>query len=207
MSSTNRANAAQRHVADYYVTPVTSIKEFLDAFRFDFLTFKTPDTVDLFNGPACTILYPCAGGDATNEMSYPVAIERYSQWNFNDIDTVDVRHDSRVTFKEDYLFKRLNGNGPYDVSITNPPFNIALDVIQKSLKEVRRWGFVIMLLRLNFFGSQERSSWFKQQIPLLCYVHSKRMKFTNTGGTDSIEYMHAVWRVGDQPNFTHLRIL
>ncbi len=64
-----------------------------------------------------------------------------------------------------------------------------------------------MLLRLNFFGSQERSTWFKSNMPVNCYVHSKRLKFTNTGGTDSIEYMHAVWVVGEYPAYTKLKIL
>lgn len=199
MSSTNRTNAASRHVSDYYVTPVASIREFLTAFNADF--------PDLLSGAPFTILDPCAGGDDTHEMSYPTAITQYSGWPFNGIDTVDVRPDSRATFKEDYLFKNLGTDRPYDLAITNPPFNIALDVIQKCLREVQGGGLVIMLLRLNFFGSQERSAWFKQNMPVNCYVHSRRMKFTNTGGTDSIEYMHAVWRVGEHPAFTKLKIL
>lgn len=212
MSSTNRLNAAARHVADYYVTPVASIKEFLDAFREDFPAFANEsklrgwDLIDPCGETPFTILDPCAGGDAKHEMSYPAAIERYSQWNFNGIDTVDIRPDSRAEFREDYLFKDF-GHGPYDMAITNPPFNIALDVIQKCMKEVHGGGLVIMLLRLNFFGSQERSNWFKHFMPLATYVHSRRMKFTNTGGTDSIEYMHAVWCVGHHPKHTLLRIL
>lgn len=55
-------------------------------------------------------------------------------------------------------------------------------------------GFVIMLLRLNYFGSQKREEFWEDNMPAKCYVHRKRMSFTDEGGTDSIEYMHAVWQ-------------
>jgi len=200
MSSTNRTNAAARHVSDYYVTPQLSIREFLKAFNED---FQVEHSIPI----PITILDPCAGGDSTHEMAYPDAIQRYSGWTIKWIDTVDVRLDSRAQWKEDYLFRNFGNVHQYDMAITNPPFNIALDVIQKALAEVKAGGWVIMLLRLNFFGSQERSAWFQKNMPWACYVHSKRMKFTNTGGTDSIEYMHACWKVGEHPKFTSLRII
>ena len=95
----------------------------------------------------------------------------------------------------------------FDIAITNPPFNIAMEVIQKALKDVRAGGLVIMLLRLNFFGSRERQGFFQKNMPVLTYVHTKRPKFLNTGGTDSIEYMHCVWQVGNPCRETKLRII
>lgn len=44
-------------------------------------------------------------------------------------------------------------------------------------------------------------------MPMACYVHSKRMKFTDSGGSDSVEYMHCIWLKGEHPRFTKLRIL
>lgn len=64
-----------------------------------------------------------------------------------------------------------------------------------------------MLLRLNFFGGAKRLDWWHRNMPIACYVHSKRIGFTDDGKTDSIEYMHAVWVVGEQPRFTALRII
>ncbi len=199
MSSTNRKNASERHVADYYVTPILEIKNFLNGFNEDY--------TELGEGKPFTILDPCAGGDANHPMSYPTAIERYSGWKVNGMDTIDVRPDSLATFKEDYLFKNLGADRPYDMAITNPPFNIAIDVIQKCLHEVAIGGWVIMLLRLNFYGSQERSAWFKQNMPTVSYIHSKRLSFTDDGKTDSIEYQHCCWKVGDKNRFAKLRIL
>lgn len=37
--------------------------------------------------------------------------------------------------------------------------------------------------------------------------NSKRLKFVNTGGTDSIEYMHCAWKTNDYPKFTKLRVI
>jgi len=67
MSSTNRSNARDSHVADYYVTPVSAIMEFLTAY------FN--DTGDEWRGKS--ILDPCAGGSANTPMSYPTALHRY----------------------------------------------------------------------------------------------------------------------------------
>lgn len=63
-----------------------------------------------------------------------------------------------------------------------------------------------MLLRLNFFGSQQRLAFWNKTMPICVYVHSKRMKFTKKG-TDSIEYIHAVWQKGKYPVFTKLKVI
>lgn len=232
MSSTNRKSSAERNAADYYITPQPCIRDFLTAFLHDFDTLKGialdlggDEIINPHGDKQITVLDPCAGGDAEYLMSYPEAIRLHSGWNYNDIDTCDIREDSRAKFKCDYL-TRHECEGCYDVAITNPPFNIALQIIKKALNDVHTGGWVIMLLRLNFFGSQERSEWFKSNMPLATYVHSKRISFVpddrkkrinaeakaagiaaKGNGTDSIEYMHAVWNVGCHPQFTHLRII
>jgi hypothetical protein len=203
MSSTNRANAAARHKSDYYVTPIPAIRDFLTA-------TASPGFANLehsadFCNHGVSVLDPCAGGDASHPMSYPAALAD-SGWIVRSLDTVDCREDSLAQFKCDYL-TRPAPETLYDVAITNPPFNLALPIINKCLSEVRRGGLVIMLLRLNFFGSQERSAWFKDHMPAATYVHSKRMRFADTSGTDSIEYMHAVWVVGQSPSYTQLRLI
>ena len=230
MSSTNRANAIQRNAADYYITPIPCIKDFLSAFKEDFAELKEASggsfVRDPFGDFPVTVIDPCAGGDSEYPMSYPDAIEKFSGWNYNQIETHDIREDSRALHKADYLAANLGGDRACDIAITNPPFNIALDIIKKTLLDVGEGGWVIMLLRLNFFGSQERSEWFKENMPLACYVHAKRISFVPedrkrrineaaklTGekpkgnGTDSIEYAHMVWSVGETPKFTKLRVI
>lgn len=105
------------------------------------------------------------------------------------------------------IFLEANTKGKYDVIITNPPFNISLDIINKALDDVKDDGFVIMLLRLNYFGGKVRRNLWENHMPKYCFVHNKRIGFLNNGKTDSIEYYHMVWQKGYKPEFTKLAIL
>ena len=79
--------------------------------------------------------------------------------------------------------------------------------LKKSLEDVDKNGLVIMLLRLNFFGSKERFPFFDKTMPHVCYVHQRRMKFSNTNNTDSIEYCHCVWIKNNYSKFAQLRVI
>lgn len=193
MSSTNRSNARWEHVSDYYVTPVDKIEEFLREF--------IKHEPDAFKG---YILDPCAGGDEHHQMSYPVALSSIGV-NLENIVTVDIRKDSLAECREDYLSIKCTGD--FNTIITNPPFNIARNIIEKALNDVQDDGFVIMLLRLNFFGSKVREDMWKKQMPKYSFVHNKRLSFTDNGKTDSIEYQHLVWQKGHYPEFTKLKVI
>jgi len=214
MSSTNRSNARDSHIADYYKTPVPSIMDF-------FMEFFSDYPEESFE--AKMVLDPCAGGYSGTEikigentqpllspiytktgMSYPEAIKKYNYEVPPAIYTIDIREDSEADIINDYL--KMDLENRYDVIITNPPFNIALDIIKKALSDVKDGGVVIMLLRLNFFGSKARADFWDKNMPMCCYVHSKRMAFTSQG-TDSVEYMHCVWKKGYQTKFTKLRVI
>lgn len=191
MSSTNRSNSRDEHIADYYVTPVDKINEFLKEF--------TKIEGNIFENSK--ILDPCAGGDELHEMSYPKALSQY----INKIDTIDIREDSLADIKGSYL--DIDCKNKYDVIITNPPFNISLDIIKKALDDVKDNGYVIMLLRLNYFGSKARKPFWKNIMAKYTFVHSKRIGFTDNGKTDSIEYMHLVFQKGYRENCTRLYII
>ena len=90
--------------------------------------------------------------------------------------------------------------------ITNPPFNLALPIIEKALDILPIGGYCIMLLRLNFFGSKARKKFFETHMPIETYVHHKRISFAK-GTTDSVEYMHCVWKKGDYPPYTKLFLI
>lgn len=188
MSSTNRSNARQSHISDYYITPVADILKF----KSEILKYEP----NIFKG---IILDPCAGGDKNNPMSYPKALEEYRVY------TIDIREDSLAEKKTDYLQANLKKNP--NCIITNPPFNIAIDIIKKALNDVADGGYVIMLLRLNFFGSKSRFEFWQENMPKYTFVHSKRLSFTEGGKTDSIEYMHCVWQKGYNPEFTQLKVI
>jgi hypothetical protein len=191
LSSTNRSTAREEHIADYYVTPINSIVDFIDEFVI------TED--GNFDGK---ILDPCAGGDIKHHMSYP---EAFKKREYIHIDTIDIRKDSLAGIKDDYL--KTDCKNKYNVIITNPPFNISLNIINKALDDVKEGGWVIMLLRLNYFGSDKRKPLFEAHMPKYCFVHSKRMSFSDNGGTDSIEYAHFCWHKGENPEFTMLKVI
>lgn len=204
MSSTNRGG--DRNASDYYRTPISEIQLFLREWHNDLLgdlrayMDRRPESI--------TWLDPCAGGDSKHPMSYPTALENY--FGLTNIGTIDIREDSLAVLKADYLTTEIRK--PFDVIISNPPFHLAQRFITKSLREVVSKGYVIYLLRLNYFGSVERFEWWKSHLPLLCYVHHRRMGFGKINkkgkeGTDSIEYAHFVWQQGVYPKFTQLRVI
>lgn len=62
MSSTNRSNARDSHVSDYYITPSKPILDLFDVLK------KSHETFHLFDSDGKLIwwhkyLDPCAGGD------------------------------------------------------------------------------------------------------------------------------------------------
>jgi hypothetical protein len=81
---------------------------------------------------------------------------------------------------------------PVDLIITNPPFNLAVDFLTKSLTEGTT---VVYLLRLNFLGSQKRKEFWQANPVSHLFVLSKRPSFTGNG-TYSIEYAWFVWDRG-----------
>ncbi len=195
MSSTNRSNARDTHVSDYYKTPVN-----------DILTFLNNVDSTIVKG---AVLDPCVGGIKDKEtMSYVEALTLH-KLVVDSIDSIDIREDSSAQTIGDYL--KIDCKGKYDTIITNPPFNLALPIIQKALDDVKPGGHVIMLLRLNFFGSQDRKSFFDKHMPEYCFVHHKRISFANNKdgkrSTDSIEYAHFVWTKDLNPVYTKLKVI
>lgn len=199
MSSTNRGY--QRHISDFYITPQEPIRQFL-------VKFLSIETLPEYS----SILDPSAGGNDKYDMPYPAVLKKLNL-NCNNLDTLDIRDNSKAYSNMNYL--ESNVWSKYDLIITNPPFNLALDFITKALDDVTFNGFVVMLLRLNFFGSQSRQKFFAENMPKHCFVHSKRISFFpedviipffnkkknkwedklyKKGSTDSIEYAHFVWQ-------------
>lgn len=198
MSSTNRWY--NRHKSDYYVTPQKDVQEFLETF----LQVELENGEYIWDRPdRLQRLDPCAWWDELHDMSYPAVINNML---WIEIDTMDIREDSKAWFITDYLNCNVKPN-EFDVIITNPPFNLALEIIQKALQDVNEDWYVIMLLRLNFFGSKARRKFFDEHMPVSCYVHHKRMSFTEQWWTDSIEYAHFVWRKWQNPKYTKLYLI
>jgi len=204
MSSTNRSKARDKHLADYYITPQKPIKSFLKMFCED----------EWFELKDKNILDPCAWGNLSsinketweirqaNWMSYPTVLKEL--WA-TIVTTNDLRKDSLADNISDFI--EWENISQYDLIITNPPFNIAQNIITKALECCKEWWYVIMLLRLNYFGWKVRQEFWKKNMPIRAYIHNKRIWFTQDWKTDSIEYMHAVWKKGENPKETKLKLI
>lgn len=188
ISSTNRGY--ERHKSDYYVTPIEEIVKFIDAF------------VEVEKDFEGSMLDPTAGGDNLHPMSYPTAFE---SCGYKIDTTIDIRQDSLADIKTDYLTWKPDKK--YNVIISNPPFHLALPIIKKALKDAQDNGWVIMLLRLNFFGSKSRKVFWNNYMPKYVFVHHKRMSFTDNGKMDSIEYCHMCFQKGFYPEFTKMKVI
>jgi hypothetical protein len=75
------------------------------------------------------------------------------------------------------------------VVIGNPPFSHARRFIDVSREAAAN---VLLLLRLNFLGSEERASFIRGATPDV-YVLPNRPSFVKNGKTDSIEYAWFHW--------------
>ena len=90
MSSTNRSNARNTHISDYYVTPKDCIKQFFGYWLDDLMGEFHDDQLSVGTDPnQAKWLDPCAGGDDKHGMSYPEVIKE--EFDPEVMSTIDVK--------------------------------------------------------------------------------------------------------------------
>lgn len=163
MSATNRG--AVRCEADRYITPEWAIRSFLE----NLTPKKAPRK----------IIEPCAGNGAIVK----VLAETYTM---TDIIAVEMRPKEKTSLKNAGAHHVAIGNflkflpwmaGYPDLIISNPPYSLAQEVIEHSIKLSGPECDIVMLLRLNFFGSQERKEFWDKHPAQQLYPLSKRPSF------------------------------
>ena len=162
MSSTNRGSV--RRPVDHYATPWEAFSVILPWLPKN-IHFHDPAAGD---GRLIRWLRE-SGRDATGSDLFP------------QITGNDVYPETPVDYLKDTVSKRF--------TITNPPFGLAQEFCDHALKNSLE---VMMLLRLNFLGSQKRKEWWKLHEPDCIFVLSARPDFTGDGG-DSCEYCWMYW--------------
>lgn len=182
MSAANRG--ATRSPADYYPTPAWCVHRLLEA--------GVPGLGEPFKLDLTAWFDPCAGDGAI--IRAVNSMRPHPTWMANEIrpecvnsllDTGAVRV-TRSDFLEDHV--------PWpkaDVIITNPPYSLAVEFIEKSIFKIRA-NVIAMLLRLNFLASADRIElWKTIGIPDI-FVLPNRPDFSGGGG-DACEYAWFVW--------------
>lgn len=170
MSATNRGGA--RSEADYYPTPAWCVDRLLEELEL----------------PGGLWLEPGAGEGhiirAVNAWRDDV------RWR-----AIELREACRVPLERELAMVRV-GNflalppEQCDLVIGNPPFRHAVGFVLKALQCA---PLVVMLLRLNFLASAERSELMRERAPSV-YVLPDRPSFIGGGDTDSAEYAWFLWR-------------
>lgn len=89
----------------------------------------------------------------------------------------------------------------FDVAMFNPPFSLATAFASRARQHCTH---VVMLQRLNWLASEERSDWIRANTPDV-YVLPNRCSFTGDSQTDSQEYAWFHWYRGQVDS--KLRIL
>ncbi len=170
MSSTNRGST--RRELDLYETPYWMCEAVMPRIKEILHHVEHP-----------RIWEPCAGnGRITRvlEHFFPKALI-YS----TDIDAFD-GIDDQVDF-----LKTSIANYPsdqVDLIITNPPFTFSAGIAQHAQNLVNKYGHVVVLEKLNFYGTKVRSPWLSRDVPN-SNISPRRASFLPTGGCDSLEYM------------------
>ena len=146
-----------------------------------------------------SILEPCAGRGAIIE-----AIRHYCQERGQTLPTfsaVEVREEERQSLKAlaDWVyvadFLSWKPKGTFDAIITNPPFSIAQQIVERALEIAQGKAEVIMLLKLSFLATFERFPFWQKHPLSKLLVLRDRPSFTG-GGSDNSEYAWMCWNSG-----------
>lgn len=152
---------------EFYATPRKTVESLINEFS-DY-------GIDIIK---CGLMMgdPCAGDSAIITPFVKQGLTEPSQWEW-----------AEIREGRDYLKGGMTG--PVDCVITNPPFSLATQFIDRSLKDSL---FAAYLLRLNFWGSRKRKEWWQGKEPTHQFTLAERPSFTGKG-TDATEYAWFVW--------------
>ena len=171
MSSTNRGS--RRTPADYYPTPHWCVRRLLEE-------------VEL---PGGHWVEPCAGdGDIIQAVQ---ATRQDIAWTANEVrEECQARLEELVASSDVRIGDTLEWSPARRaaVAITNPPFRLAMEMVEWSIANAE---VAVLLLRLNFLGTAKRAQFMRKHPPDV-YVLPNRPSFTGKG-TDSIEYAWFIW--------------
>ena len=181
ISATNRGST--RVESDFYATPIPVVIKFLHNHN-----LKEGD-----------ILEPTAGNGniikALREYGYS-----------NHITAVEIRREEKDNLRINGANRVINANilkfdkvqeRNFTTIISNPPYSIAQEVIEKCFEISNQNTEIIMLLRTAFLESKKRYNFWQKHPLNKLYVLSQRPSFTGKG-TDATSYAWFIWNGSDK---------
>ena len=105
----------------------------------------------------------------------------------------------------DFLASNETWNGTI---ITNPPYNQAVNFIQKAMESITEGNKVIMFLKVQFLEGKSRKKLFEKYPPKTVWVSSSRITCAKNGdfeymkanGGSAVAYAFYVWQKGYKGN-------
>lgn len=170
MSATNRG--AKRRDRDFYETPAWCTEAIVKEMAW---------------GYEPSVWEPAAGSGAIADVikrSVPHAC----------VKSTDIAPQSCSVEQGDF-FTDFEFRSKWDFIITNPPFSLAQEFIDRSLDLA---NCVVMLLPLSFMGSKKRRDWWRARPYTAIHYLSQRPSFTGDGKTDAECYAWVVWDKTDR---------
>lgn len=144
---------------DYYATDPKAVKQLFDCFA--------------INKRINSFLEPCVGGgNIANEV---INILKPNTTKF--IDIVDRGYPN--TNVADYL--TYNSDEKFDLIMTNPPYSLGCEFVEKSMPMLNKNGYLIMFLKIQFLEGMKRKEMFNKYPPKFIYVFRKRMATWRNG--------------------------
>ena len=125
-------------------------------------------------------LEPCRGNGAIyDKIQLPESHKSYAE----------------ITEGIDYLNTSFD---KHDIIITNPPFSLTEQFLDKSMSELSEGGTLAYLQRVNFLGSKKRINfWERVGHPGKFPIIVPRPRFLKSG-SDSCEYAWFIWDHGNR---------
>jgi hypothetical protein len=152
LSGTNLAGTSttrERVENDYYATDPKSTKSLLENHEFFGESF----------------LEPCCGEGHISK----ILEERFPE---KKIKSQDLIYRNYGSGNIDFLTWKTNES--FDNIITNPPYKLAQEFIEKSFELLNNNGQIAMFLKIQFLEGQKRKKFFKKYPPKVVYVFSSR---------------------------------
>lgn len=101
--------------------------------------------------------------------------------------TIDEDHDVEADIHRDFIQVPPTGD-LFDLIVSNPPFSLAREFVERSIGICKPDGCVAFLLLLQFLGSSSRKELFDRCPPASVDVIRPRPSFAADGSTDAREY-------------------
>ena len=180
LGATNHSRTGERPESDYYATDPESLEIFLHKLGEDNITLNTN-------------IWECAAGDGAlsnvlKKYGYRVRSSDIYKRGFEDNEIID------------FLEAQERWDG--DI-LSNPPYSLAQEFVEKALECVQDGSKVIMYLHLQFLESKGRRELFDTNPPKYIYVNSARQVCYKNGDTtrkmsSAVCYCWFIWEKGYQ---------